>query len=288
MTTPRRATRNGDAASTDALFFVLSKLLAFFTEPANVIVTVGLVGLLLTRTRFARAGFRLAALSLVLIAVIGFLPVGTALVVALENRFPPWDPAGPPPVGIVVLGGAVSARTLAARGEVGLNDAAERVVAVPELARRYPQARIIYSGGDAGLFTRDGREADVVVPLFESLGVPASRLTLEDRSRNTAENAVFSKALAAPKPGERWLLVTSALHMPRAIGAFRQAEFPVEAYPVDYQTTGWRDMLDVVGDLSGGLRRVAAALHEWVGLVAYRLTGKTSELLPGPRPRARS
>ena len=73
--------------------------------------------------------------------------------------------------------------------------------------------------------------------------MPASRLTLEDRSRNTIENAVYSKALAQPKPGERWLLVTSALHMPRAMGAFRQAGFAVEAYPVDYQTNGWRDML---------------------------------------------
>ena len=287
MTTLRRAIRSGGAASPDAVFFALSKLLAFFTEPANVIMSAGLVGLALTRTRFARAGYRLAAASLIVLAVIGFLPVGKALMVVLENRFPPWDSAGPPPAGIVVLGGAVSAHKLATRGEVGLNDAAERVVAVPALARTYPQARIIYSGGDPGLFSRNGREADVVVPLFEFLGVPASRITLEDRSRNTVENAVFSKALAKPKPGERWLLVTSALHMPRAIGAFRQAGFPVEAYPVDYQTNGWGDVLDVLDSLSGGLRRIDVALHEWVGLVAYRLTGKTSELLPGPLPRAR-
>jgi uncharacterized SAM-binding protein YcdF (DUF218 family) len=112
--------------------------------------------------------------------------------------------------------------------------------------------------------------------------VPASRLTLESRSRNTIENAVYSKASAQPKPGERWLLVTSALHMPRAMGAFRQAGFAVEAYPVDYQTNGWRDMLDVIGGVSRGLARTDDALHEWIGLIAYRVTGKTSELLPGP------
>ena len=124
----------------------------------------------------------------------------------------------------------------------------------------------------------------MVGALFESLGVPPGRITLENRSRNTAENAAYSKALAAPKPGERWLLVTSAAHMPRAIGAFREAGFPVEAYPVDYQTNGWQDLRAVFGSLSGGLRQMDTALHEWIGLVAYRLTGKSSALLPGPLP----
>ena len=263
------------------VFFVLSKLFAFFTQPSNVIVSIGLAGLVLTRTRFARAGWRLAVASLVLVGIIGFLPVGKALSIPLENRFPRWDPAGAAPTGIIVLGGAISAYKLATRGEVGINEAAERVVAVPALAKQYPAARIIYSGGDAGLFVHHRGEADVVTDLFESLGVPANRLTLEDRSRNTAENAIYSKALAQPKPGERWLIVTSALHMPRAVGAFRRAGFAVEAYPVDYQTNGWRDMLGF-GSVSGGLESIDAALHEWIGLIAYRITGKTSELLPGP------
>jgi uncharacterized SAM-binding protein YcdF (DUF218 family) len=253
------------------VFFVLSKLLAFFTQPSNLVVLIGLLGLVLTPTRFARAGWRLGAGSLVVIGLIGFLPLGRALSIPLENRFPRWDPTGAPPAGIIVLGGAVSANT-------------ERVIAVPALAKRYPAARIIYSGGDAGLFVHHGSEADVVTDLFENLGVPANRLTLDDRSRNTIENAAYSKALAQPKPGERWLLVTSALHMPRAIGAFRQAGFAVEAYPVDYQTNGWSDMLDVIGGISGGLSHTDNALHEWIGLIAYRVTGKTSELFPGPLP----
>jgi uncharacterized SAM-binding protein YcdF (DUF218 family) len=224
------------------VFFALSKLLVFFTQPSNVLVLLGLVGLALTRTRFARAGWPLAVASLVLIGTAGFLPLGKALSIPLENRFARWDPAGAPPVGIVVLGGAINANKLATRGEVGVNEAAERVIAVP------------------------------------------TRLTLEGRSRNTIENAIYSKALAHPKPGERWLLVTSALHMPRAIGTFRRAGFAVEAYPVDYQTNGWGDLLDVFGSASGGLARTDNALHEWIGLIAYRITGKTSELLPGPLP----
>jgi uncharacterized SAM-binding protein YcdF (DUF218 family) len=266
------------------VFFVVSKLLAFFEEPSNVIILAGIVGLVLTRTRHARWGWRLAVAALVLIALIGFLPVGRALTIALENRFPRWGDSGPPPAGIIVLGGAVSAYRLATRGEVGLTDAAERILVVPDLARRFPDAKIIYSGGDPGLFTKRGSEAAVIPALFEKLGVPPDRITLESRSRNTAENAVYSKALAAPKPGERWLLVTSAMHMPRAIGAFREAGFPVEAYPVDYKTNGWQDLGGLVGSLSAGLRQTDTALHEWIGLLAYRLTGKSSALLPGPAP----
>jgi uncharacterized SAM-binding protein YcdF (DUF218 family) len=268
------------------VFFAVSKLLAFFEEPSNVIILVGLVGLILTRTRYARWGWRLAVASLVLIALIGFLPIGRALTIALENRFPRWEEAGPPPTGIVVLGGAVSAYRLATRGQIGLTDAAERIVVVPELARKFPNAKIVYSGGDPGLFTQRGNEADVAPALFESLGVPRSRIILENRSRNTAENAAYSKALVAPKPGERWLLVTSAMHMPRAIGAFREAGFPVEAYPVDYQTNGWQDLRNVFGSLSGGLGQLDGALHEWIGLIAYRLTGKSSALFPQPQPES--
>ena len=104
---------------------------------------------------------------------------------------------------------------------------------------------------------------------------------LETRSRNTEENAVFTKELVQPKPGERWLLVTSAQHMPRAIGCFRRAGFPVEAYPVDWHTR--RALrLAPMETLSGGLGRLDNAVHEWIGLVSYWLTGRTSELLPGP------
>jgi uncharacterized SAM-binding protein YcdF (DUF218 family) len=266
------------------VFFAVSKLLAFFEEPSNVVILVGIVGLVLACTRYARWGWRLAVASLVLIAVIGFLPIGRALTIALEDRFPRWEESGAPPAGIIVLGGAVSAYRLATRGQIGLTDAAERILVVPELARKFPDAKIVYSGGDPGLFTQRGNEADVAPALFESLGVPRSRIMLENRSRNTAENAAFSKALVAPKPGERWLLVTSAAHMPRAIGAFREAGFPVEAYPVDYQTNGWQDLRNIFGSLSGGLGQLDGALHEWIGLIAYRLTGKSSALFPGPLP----
>jgi uncharacterized SAM-binding protein YcdF (DUF218 family) len=150
------------------------------------------------------------------------------------------------------------------------------------LVRQYPQARIIYSGGDARLVIKGGNEAQYAADLFDSLGIPRSRIIAESKSRNTVENARLSKALAQPKPGERWLLVTSAYHMPRAIGAFRAAGFSVEAYPVDWRTRGPIDLVMPMESVTAGLRRTDTAVHEWVGLFAYWLTGRSSALFPGP------
>jgi uncharacterized SAM-binding protein YcdF (DUF218 family) len=125
-------------------------------------------------------------------------------------------------------------------------------------------------------------EAPLAVKEFEALGVAHDRITAEEQSRNTIENAVFSRLLADPKPGERWLLITSASHMPRAVAAFRAAGFPVEAYPVNWRTSGPRDASRLFGSLSEGLTMTDYAAHEWVGLAAYRLTGKSSVLFPAP------
>jgi uncharacterized SAM-binding protein YcdF (DUF218 family) len=264
------------------MFFVVSKILAFFTLPSNFLISIGIVGVLLLLTRLTRLASWLIVSSVVLIAIAGLSPLGNVLILPLEQRFPPWDASRGAPAGIVVLGGAVVADVSLERGSVALGGAAERVTAAAELARRYPDARIIYAGGTAALFTDDPPEAPVAVAELEALGVAHERITAEEQSRNTVENAVFSRLIAAPQPGERWLLVTSAHHMPRAMGVFRAAGFPVEPYPVDYRTRGPRDALRPFNVLAEGLAVTDIAVREWLGLLAYRLTGRTTELFPGP------
>ena len=168
------------------------------------------------------------------------------------------------------------------RDEVALNEAAERMTAMAELARRYPQARIVFSGGSGRLIFDGVSEASLAARLFESFGIAKERITLEDKSRDTLENARFTKELVQPKPGERWLLVTSAHHMPRSVGLFRAEGFAVEAYPVDYRTRGAIDLLRFFSTVGDGLRRTDTATREWVGLLVYRITGRTAELFPGP------
>jgi uncharacterized SAM-binding protein YcdF (DUF218 family) len=264
------------------MFFVLSKVLGFFATASNLVLVLGILGVLLMATRFARAGRRLAVASLIVLALLGFSPLGNLLILPLEQRFPPWDDKGQAPDGIVVLGGAIVPDVSAARDTVALDKAAERVTAGAALALRYPKARLIYSGGSNDLFIRKGSEAVAAVRIFESLGIPPERVIAEEQSRNTVENAVFSRLLAMPQPGERWLLVTSAYHMPRAIGVFRAAGFPVEAYPVDWRTRGPIDALRPFESVGRGVERADTAVHEWVGLLVYWWTGRSAELFPGP------
>jgi uncharacterized SAM-binding protein YcdF (DUF218 family) len=264
------------------LFFMLSKTLGPMLLPTNFLIGLGLFGAILLATRWAFVGRKLMVASVVLLAICGFSPLGRLLLYPLESRFPPWDAARGAPDGIIVLGGSIDVDLSAAHGVAVTSGGADRLIAAAMLANRYPNARIIYSGGSSRLISGDAREADYATALFESLGVSRKRLTMEPRSRNTQENAEFSKALAAPKSGERWLLVTSAYHMPRSAGLFRKAGFEVETYPVDWRGGERANLLMFSTVALDGLERTDVALREWMGLVAYWATGKIDRLLPGP------
>ena len=265
-----------------AMFFVLAKILGFFALPSNILISLGLIGIVLMATRYARAGRRLAVAALVLIGVAGLSPFGNAIILPLEERFPAWDGSRGAPTGVISLGGAFDTVVSPARGEVALNEAAERLTVVAELARRYPNARIVFTGGSGRLIYGGATEAELAARLFESFGIAKERIVLEDKSRDTDENARFTKELLQPTPAERWLIVTSAHHMPRSIGVFRAAGFPVEAFPVDYRTRGAADLLRPFSSVGDGLRRTDTAVREWVGLVVYWMTGRTEGLFPAP------
>lgn len=264
------------------MFFVLSKTLGVALLPTNLLIGIGVIGLALLATRFACAGRQLVVVSVVLLAICGFSPLGNLLLYPLESRFPAWNDSRGAPDGIIVLGGSVDADLSAAHGVPVTKNAADRLIAAATLARNYPNARIVYSGGSGNLISNDAKEADYAAEIFERLGIPRARLIMERRSRNTYENAAFTKEMVAPKPGERWLLVTSAYHMPRSVGLFRKVGFAVEPYPVDWRVGGPSDMFSFTPVASEGLGRTDLALREWIGLLAYWLTGKTSEFFPGP------
>lgn len=265
------------------MLFVPSKIAEFAMLPSNAVALLAAAGFVLLAAGWRRAGAWLAGAGVTALLVCGFSPVGNVLLLTLSERFPAWQQgAEPAPHGIIVLGGAINADASAARGDVELMSSGGRVLAMLELARRFPQARIVFSGGNPGLLRKGVPEAAIASRLLDAFGIDANRVTLEGASRTTDENARFSRDLLAPKPGERWLLVTSAFHMPRAMGAFRAAGFDVEAYPVDWRTRGWADAAQPFGKLSLGLARTDLAVHEWVGLAGYRLAGRTHALFPGP------
>lgn len=262
------------------MFFTLSKIVWFLLSPVNLMILLAALAAVLAFTRFARPARWLGALAMLGLLLLAFSPLPRIVVRPLENRFPQQDAAKGPVAGIVVLGGAIGV----ARGDVVMNYAAARMTKAVELARLHPGAKVVFTGGGANLLSPVIKtEADGAKLLFEGLGLPPERLVLEDKSRNTRENAIFTRELVAPRPGERWLLVTSASHMPRAMGVFRKAGFAVEAFPVDYLSAGEpADFIRPYRKASRGLDISDDAFKEWVGLVAYYAVGYTDALFPGP------
>jgi uncharacterized SAM-binding protein YcdF (DUF218 family) len=224
----------------------------------------------------------LAILSLLALGILAEAPIGDWLIRPLEDRFPPPPADIAPPDGIIVLGGAINDSVSRSRGQIAF-DEGERVVEAAILARRYPHARLIFSGGNGSLSATASTEAQQAEKLWIALGVDPSRILLEDRSRNTDENARFTGALLHPEPSQRWLLVTSAFHMPRSMGLFEKAGFNAVAFPVGYKTPRPGEAVFWTLDPARNLRVLETAMKEWIGLPTYWLTGRIDQVFPGPR-----
>lgn len=257
----------------------LQWLIGTLLDPGNLLLILLLFGAGLWLLGWRSGGGALIGIAVLALAAIAVLPVGSWLLAPLETRFAPPDPMPDAVDGIVVLGGAIDLAASRAAGAPALGGSAERLVAAAALARRYPDARIVFTGGFSGLVDPGPPyEADVARTVLESLGVAPERLEMGAGARNTAQNATEALEIAAPAAGQVWLLVTSARHMPRSVGAFRRVGWAPVPYPVDPMRRG----PDLRFDLAGGLDRVDAALHEWIGLVGYRLRGWSDTVLPAP------
>lgn len=253
--------------------YTLAKTFWLLAKPTNLIVLLLAAGVVVLWLGWHQLGRALVTLGAMPLVTLAFLPVGRWLLVPLEDRFPPPEQLPDRPDGIVILGGAEKPAISKARAQPTIGASAERVTTMVELARRYPEARLLYTGAAASI-TRT---------LLARQGFDVGRVVFEPEARDTYENAVFSKRLAQPRPEEQWLLVTSARHMPRSVGVFRAVDWSVTPYPVDYRTTG-RIQLDYHPKAGTGSRLadLDLAMHEWIGLVAYYLLGRTREWFPGP------
>ena len=179
-----------------------------------------------------------------------------------------------------MLGGGFEASVNLARGGYELSASGDRFVEAAVLARRLPDAKIVISGGSGSLVLDGDTDAATAPRMLTALGVAPERLILEGKSRDTFENAQFTKEMVKPLPGETWLLVTSAFHMPRSMGLFRKAGFDVTPWPVDYRTTGKEGFGLAQDNPIDSLEITQFAVREWLGLLAYRLSGRTDALLP--------
>jgi uncharacterized SAM-binding protein YcdF (DUF218 family) len=259
----------------DSLFFIASKTLGMVARVETWFVMLLALALLAGAMGRVRAMHRLVSLTFVAVLALTAFPLGTPLLRSLEAQYPANPPLPDKIDGIIVLGGAEDTGSFARWGIPGLNEGGERMTAGADLARRYPEAKLIFTGGAASLVYSDASQlpSQMTRALWVSLGVPEAQITLEDRSRNTSENAIFTRDLIAPQDGQVWLLVTSAFHMPRSVETFQRNGWTgLIPYPVDFRSGGQTFRLE--WRLDQHLADTNVALKEYLGLLAYRMAGK--------------
>ncbi|MFM9941486.1 MAG: YdcF family protein [Hyphomicrobiaceae bacterium] len=263
--------------------YAFANIVWFLAQPSSLIWLTLAVGLILRRIpRYEQRGRRLAFAGAALLLLVGLSPMANVLMLTLEQSFAGSSAKAADITGIIVLGGGEDGRISSARDQLTLNEGGERISQAVVLARQYPNARLIFTGG-AGAVLREAQPGgDMVVKFWREAGIDPARITLEGNSLTTYENAQFTRDLLQPKPGQTWLLVTSAFHMPRSMGLFRKAGFNVVAHPVDYRTKDGSDVWRMFNSIPRGLQRFDEATREWTSLLAHRLLGRTDALLPGP------
>jgi len=262
------------------MFFILSKTLGLLVKPLILPYLCLILAVLAKWRRRRRISQMFVAVAVLLPLLYGIIPLSSQPLRYLENHIKPANLDGRQIDGIIVLGGFTDDGVVAeSRNQPTLGPAAERFTAALEWHQKFPQKPLIFSGFSGRLLPKGMSEDQIVRRLLTDLMIDQRFILFEDTSRNTFENAQNSYKLMMPAPGSHWLLITSASHMPRAIGSFRAAGWSgILAYPVDYQTpkTGY----SAVWNIGRGTGFVGTALHEYAGLLVYWLSGRSSAFLP--------
>ncbi|OIN86971.1 MAG: hypothetical protein AUJ12_03520 [Alphaproteobacteria bacterium CG1_02_46_17] len=250
------------------MFFPLSKILWMIFQPLTFVLLMVMAGVVLIKFRIGR--FMLLS-GCFLFIIFGFLPIGHNILCYLENTYPA-NPTLPEDVdGIIVLGGAIDTVLTFSHAQVQLNENAERITEMVRLSRFYPKAKIVFAGGDGSLSRSLSTESTIMNTLLKNIGFNTGRIIYEDQSRNTYENYLYSVRLVHPQAGEKWVLVTSAFHLPRASAIFMSNGWSVIPYPAGFITDGkYRIMPNL--DVLGNYYKLQVAAKEIVGIIAYTLT----------------
>jgi uncharacterized SAM-binding protein YcdF (DUF218 family) len=216
---------------------------------------------------------KLLVFSLVTFFIIHLSPISRIMLYQLEHRFPQEIDLPNNAKGLILLGGNFSLLESQSKGRPIYNLAGGRVIEFIGLARRYPNLPIVFTGSPV--------EVELTKKLFDEMGIDPARVTYENESQNSLDNAGNSYKLIRPRPEDKWILVTSAFHMPRSIGLFKGTGWNVTAYPVDYHIASLKVSKLILGVLD---RQNPIAWRivtsEWAGLFNNYINVKSPEFFP--------
>lgn len=272
------------------MFFSLSKLVGHLILPVTLVLIMLSAAPLIRWLGLRRLARFLGTVGGLALLVMLFTPLDDWLLSPLEGRFPQMERQAVIDgdfAGIIVLGGAEDGRLTRAHGQPAIGSGGERFTEAAILSRLRPDLPVVFTGGSGFYSDPEASGGPVAEALLLDLGVPADRLLIESRSRDTWENATFTRALVGDVVSRPWILITSAYHMPRSYGVFTTDGWNMRAYPVDYNALGpiwgWNDYRFV-----DRLWQIHMATREWLGLLAYRLSGRLEHIFPAPVDRRSS
>lgn len=252
-------------------------------SPSQLLLLALILGPLLLALGRKRVGGIVTLTAATGLFVFGLLPTSHYLVAELESRFPAQQLSAQL-TGIILLAGAERPAASEAHGAPQLGPSGGRHFTAQHLARQHPEARIVFTGGPLREPGKGPLETQPAVAnaLFKASGLAMDRLVFDEKSADTCASPTNVRRLVQPKAGEAWVVVTSAIHMPRTMACFRSAGWgDVVPQPADYRVAlgGWNSGSFRMAD---NLKLLDEATHEWLGLAYYRLTGRTHELFPSP------
>jgi len=257
------------------MFFYLSKIFWTFFNPINLLVILLLIGIFFQLIR-KKIYKRIYQINLILFFLIVFFPTGTFLLWKLENTYPKQEIINNDIDGVLILGAGIDEFMTHEYKQMILNDRIERITESAKIIKKFPNAKIIYSGGN-GTFSKPELGSDEVANIFyKQLGVNTDRIIFENKSRNTYENFIFSKKFIDTDE-EKWLLITSAYHMKRAMSVAKKLNLNLIPYPVDFtlqKDFKWKFWYHKINFLYN-MNNFQLASHEYIGLIVYYLTKKS-------------
>lgn len=254
-------------------------------QPSNLLILILLFSFLILNLSHKNSNpFKWAkkatTFSLIILFFAGFTNLSSWLLWPLESRFVDYinKDNNAPYSGIIVLGGAEETTISTYQKQATFNGNSERLTQAAKLARRFPELPIIHSGGTR-LSKDKFSENEVAELFFNNQSIDFNRIRFDRLSYNTSSNALESRKLILPTETGAWLLVTSAYHMPRAVGAFQVTGIKIQPYPVDFKTSLKYDGIFKM-DAAENLKLLDTAVHEYVGLFAYYITGRSRDIFP--------
>ena len=257
--------------------FYLSKIIWVLLNPFNIFVLFTILTIILYLVSFRKLSITIFFINSLYLILISFLPIGNYLIYKIEKEFHSNFIISEKLDGILILGGATNPLMYKEFNEISLNSSAERLIESVTIIKKFKNSKIIFSGGSGVINRPDLGHSQVARSFYKKIGIDESRIIFEDNSRNTYENILFSKKLANPKKNEKWLLITSASHMRRAMLIGSKINWEFIPYAVDFRTMKKFRFLPSLNLLSN-INSFQHGSHEWMGLISYYLMKRTDKI----------